>query len=309
MGLFDFLFESQESKAERIRQEEQARLKQERIDRVNWFKQQARIEKVSIFKNTIVEFCYVPPGQLHVDLRDWVIGPFVPKRPEKLRRITRGYWLSRTPITQGVWKAVTGKSPSSFEGNSNLPVESVSWDDCSDFVKKLDKGPVLDGVQYRFDFPTEAQWEYACRAGTSTNFAVEKYCHRQDHPSPVGQLPGNALGLQDMHGNVEEWCRDIFQWECDYELPVGDDPCLLHLTFAQPEPPAIRPRGWTPPPPPPAPIIQRVLRGGSWFADYDSTTRTREYWAQECWSGYANKATPDTRRNTVGFRLALVAST
>jgi formylglycine-generating enzyme required for sulfatase activity len=282
MGLFDFLFESEESKAAKLRQQELARQEQERARqekeshvRVDWFKQQARSEKVSIAKDTSIEMCYVPPGQFKM-------GGSIDVE------LSAGFWLGRVPITQAVWKAVTGQSPSHFEGNPDLPVESVNWDDCASFIGLLEKNVTLDGRKYRFDFPTEAQWEYACRAGTLGKYAVDRFWHSQKHPMPVGQLPGNALGLQDMHGNVWEWCLDCHQ----ERLPGGIDPCVLPPP--PPTPPAIRPRDWTPPPPP---SVSRVNRGGSWHLD-----------AAYCCSSNRRRSSPDLRNYYFGFRLALVPS-
>jgi formylglycine-generating enzyme len=285
MGLFDFLFESEESKAQKLREEERARQEQERarqeqesLVRVNWFKQQARIESIPISRNTAIDFCFVPPGQFKMGDGQGQVDV----------KLSTGFLLSRVPVTQKVWKAVTGESPSHFEGNPDLPVESVSWDDCSRFIGLVNKGVDFGGTKVRFDFPTEAQWEYACRAGSTGEYAVEKFWCGQQHPSPVGQLPGNALGLQDMHGNVWEWCRDVYQ----ERLPGGDDPCVLPP--ALPEPPAIRPRDWTPPPPP---AVSRVRRGGSWNGA-----------AARCSSASRYYDGPDYRSSYMGFRLALVPS-
>ena len=283
MGLFDFLFESEESKAQKLRQEERARQEQERarqeqesLVRVDWFKQQARIESILISRNTAIDFCFVPPGRFKMG--DGQVDV----------KLSTGFSLSRVPVTQKVWKAVTGESPSHFEGNPDLPVESVSWDDCSRFIGLVNKGVDFGGKKVRFDFPTEAQWEYACRAGSMGPYAVEKFWCGEQHPFPVGQLPGNALGLQDMHGNVWEWCRDVFE----DRLLGGDDPCVLPPPL--PEPPAIRPRDWTPPPPP---DVSRVLRGGSW-----------NYGAAYCSSAFRYRYSPANHLINFGFRLALVPS-
>jgi len=125
-------------------------------------------------------------------------------------------------VTQEQWNAIMPFNPSEFKGEKNLPVETVSWDACQDFVKKLrDK----DRKAYRL--PTEAEWEYACRAGTTTPFCFgdtiftdqanydgnktygngEKGVFRQK-TTPVGSFPANAWGLHDMAGNVWQWCQD-----------------------------------------------------------------------------------------------------
>src|SRR5262249_43140137 len=131
--------------------------------------------------------------------------------------LTRGFYMGVYPVTQEEWQAVMGKNPSRFKGEKNLPVEMVTWDDCQKFIKKLqakDKG----GKAYRL--PTEAEWEYACRAGTTTPFHFGETISTEQanydgnsvygngnkgafrkKTTPVGTFPGNAWGLHDMHGN------------------------------------------------------------------------------------------------------------
>ena len=144
-----------------------------------------------------------------------------------------------------------GTNPSRFEGERNLPVECVSWDDCQIFCKRLQE---KDKKAYRL--PTEAEWEYGCRAGTTTQFFFGKtissheanYCAEavfgngkkglyREKPTPVGSFPANAFGLHDMHGNLFEWCQD---WLGEY-----------------PQNHVVDPQG-------PSVGDHRVLRGGSW---------------------------------------------
>ncbi len=165
--------------------------------------------------------------------------------------LSRGYWLGIHPVTQPQWQAVMGSNPSKFKGDT-LPVETVSWDDCQEFVKKLGQK-----TGKRFRLPTEAEWEYACRAGTATPFHFgetistdqanyngnytygkgKKGVYREK-TTPVGSFPANAWGLYDMHGNVWEWCRD---W---YGARPSDD-----IKDQQGENSGTA----------------RVLRGGSWY--------------------------------------------
>jgi formylglycine-generating enzyme required for sulfatase activity len=140
------------------------------------------------------------------------------------------FWMGVYPITQAQYQAVVGTNPSYSKGDT-LPVESVSWDDAVEFCEKLSQ---LTGRPYRL--PSEAEWEYACRAGTTTPFHFgEELTHEQANfnskqTSPVGIYPPNNFGLYDMHGNVWEWCQDV--WHDNYDgaptdgsawLTEGDD--------------------------------------------------------------------------------------
>ncbi|MBB1487152.1 formylglycine-generating enzyme family protein [Oceanospirillum sp. D5] len=136
--------------------------------------------------------------------------------------LTQGYWLADTCVTQQLWQAVMGENPSNFKGEQN-PVEKISWLDCWQFIQKLkEQYPAL-----RLTLPSEAQWEYACRAGTATPFSFGSQIHSDqanfngNYPYndgkkseyrqttiPIKSLPANPWGLYEMHGNVLEWCQD-----------------------------------------------------------------------------------------------------
>jgi len=165
--------------------------------------------------------------------------------------LTKGFYLGVFTVTQEEWQAVMGNNPSVFKGEKNLPVETVSWDDCQQFIKKLRE---KDKKPYRL--PTEAEWEYACRAGTTTpyhfgetistdranyngnlDYRTGKIGIYRQKTTPVGSFPANAWGLHDMHGNVWQWCQD---WYGDY-----------------PKQELVDPTG-------PEKGEKRVLRGGSW---------------------------------------------
>jgi uncharacterized protein (TIGR02996 family) len=137
--------------------------------------------------------------------------------------LTQGFFLGVHPVTQAQWQAVLGSNPNCFQGE-NLPVDSVLWEDCQEFCQKLGE---QDGQHYRL--PTEAEWEYACRAGTTTPFhfgatintdqATYDGCYTSGQSktgddrkktTPVGRFPANAWGLFDMHGNVYAWCQDAY---------------------------------------------------------------------------------------------------
>lgn len=167
--------------------------------------------------------------------------------------LTTGFWIADTTVTQLVWKTVIGNNPSRFKGN-NLPVDSISWDQASEFLDKFNE--TLD--QPFLTLPTEAQWEYACRAGTLTPFSFGEHVTSEevncdgtlpyngakaskDRRVTVDEklLPLNAWGIYGMHGNVWEWCQD---WYVDnYEKLPDIDPKGSVSGHA------------------------RSLRGGSWF--------------------------------------------
>lgn len=182
--------------------------------------------------------------------------------------LSEGFWLAETACTQELWKAVMGNNPSEFQGDK-LPVECVSWDDCNKFMNKWNKEVMVGWLS----FPTEAQWEYACRAGTTTAFSFgETITQNQVNYAGEGavevkSLPCNSWGLYEMHGNVYEWCSD---WYGKYNSakiidPVGD----IGGTY-------------------------RVLRGGSW---YDSWGIVR--------SAFRDDDVPGNRNAVVGFRFCL----
>jgi formylglycine-generating enzyme required for sulfatase activity len=190
--------------------------------------------------------------------------------PQHPVTLTRGFHLATRPVTQAQWRAVMGTDPSMFRGDEH-PVENVSWDDCQEFCRRLGE---KHGGRYRL--PTEAEWEYACRAGTAGPFhfgttltpGQANFDGRDGHggtTTPVGSFPANAWGLHDMHGNVHEWCAD---WYADYPAGHADDPAGPGTGDA------------------------RVLRGGSWFS---------APWY--CRSAYRHWADPATRAGPLGFRL------
>jgi formylglycine-generating enzyme required for sulfatase activity len=148
--------------------------------------------------------------------------------------LTKPFYLGKYEVTQEQWQAVMGNNPSKTKGPKN-PVDSVTWNDCQDFFKKLNPKIAASGKSGRL--PTEAEWEYACRAGTQTPYffgddekqlddyawyirnGPPKTIHR---PHPVGQKKPNPWGLYDMYGNVTEWCADWVGSQYYEESPVTD---------------------------------------------------------------------------------------
>lgn len=213
------------------------------------------------------------------------------------------FWIGKYPVTQAQWRAVAALSPigkpldpdpADFKGG-NRPIEQVSWDDAMEFCKRLSRH-----MQQEYRLPTEAEWEYACRAGTTTPFSfgptitpdLANYApvdgehngcrwsgtygkgptgYYRQQTTEVGVFPANAFGLYDMHGNVWEWCLD--HWHETYEGGPRDGSAWL-------SPGADK----------------RILRGGSWF-----------YFPDLCRSAFRNRRSPDTRFNRIGFRVACKA--
>ena len=197
------------------------------------------------------------------------------EKPVHTVTISNDYYIGETEVTQGLWKAVMGSNPSDFKNGDNYPVEEVSWDDCKDFINKLNQ---QTGQNFRL--PTEAEWEYAARGGKSggTKYSgsnnindVAWYTGNADEEThPVKSKSPNELGLYDMSGNVFEWCQD---WSGDYPSGSVTDP----VGSSSPQP-------------------FRVLRGGSWNDDG----------ARYCRVSARNGSTPSSRYNRGGLRLALV---
>ena len=160
---------------------------------------------------------WIPPGRFTMGSPSDELD----RHPEEQQRqvtLTQGFWLADSEVTQGLWEAVTGGSPSAAHGDPQRPVEQVTWHDCERFIAELNRQvPGLGAA-----LPSEAQWEYACRAGTEGAQAgdFEAMTWHQGNsasaPQAVRQRTPNAWGLYDMHGNVWEWCAD---WHDDEVKP------------------------------------------------------------------------------------------
>ncbi|MBQ7590715.1 MAG: formylglycine-generating enzyme family protein [Verrucomicrobia bacterium] len=238
------------------------------------------------------------PGGVYLDL-NWIEpGTFTMGSPsDELGRsddeiqhkvtLSKGYWLGKYEVTQAQYKAVMETNPSHFTGDNN-PVDSVSWEEAMAFCTKLTEIEQAAGrlpFGYEYTLPTEAQWEYACRAGTTTalnsgkNLSDKNKCPEMDEVGwydgnssgkthPVGQKQPNAKGLYDMHGNVLEWCLDWYK----IGYPIND---------------VTDPTG-------PDTGTYRVNRGGSWWG-YASSSR----------SAFRGNGSPSDAYSWVGFRVAL----
>jgi formylglycine-generating enzyme required for sulfatase activity len=223
-----------------------------------------------------------PKKKFTVDLGGGVTMEFILIRPGSFTMgsnkvthkvtLTKPFYLGKYEVTQEQWEKVMGNNPSQFKGAKN-PVERVSWNDCQSFVAKLQEK--VSGQTFRL--PTEAEWEYSCRAG-----ATGDYCYGDDRGSlaeyawydgnanntthPVGEKKPNAWGLYDMHGNVWEWCAD---WYGEYSATAVDDPQGTSSGAG------------------------RACRGGDWF-HYAGLCRTTDRYNSD----------PTSSNNIIGFRVA-----
>ncbi len=203
--------------------------------------------------------------------------------------LTRGFYLGKHEVTQTQWKKVMGTNPSNCKG-ADRPVEMVSWNDAMEFCKKLTEmekkaGRVPQGMAYQL--PTEAQWEYACRAGTTTvyswgdSISSKNASYDRDYDdgtTPVGKYPANPWGFHDMHGNVDEWCAD---WYDDYPSGAVTNPEGLASGSSR-----LRRIGRA-----------RVHRGGYGFADGTYLRSARR-----------DRLTPGSHLNILGFRVGFLPS-
>ena len=142
--------------------------------------------------------------------------------------LTKDYYMGETQVTQALWKAVMGDTPSNSKGD-NRPVEQVCWGDCQDFICKLNKKLSSQLGNMKFRMPTEAEWEFAARGGNkskgfmfsgSNNLDDVAWCSRNETEDVATKLP-NELGLYDMSGNVMEWCQDKYKYDSDKRVCRG----------------------------------------------------------------------------------------
>ena len=235
--------------------------------------------KMSVTVGDIVQvFRWVPEGTFVMGSPKGETGRWDDEGPQHEVVLQQGYWLGETPVTQALWEAVMGENPSEYK-SADRPVETVSWDDCLAFITKLNG--LVPGLDARL--PTEAEWENACRAGTTTATWVGDlngdgvrapildavawyYGNSSEGTRPVRGKQPNPLGLYDMLGNVYEWCSDYFG---PYAAARQTDP-----------------RG-------PTEGSPRVIRGGSWLSNAGSVRAAHRH-------DYA----PQYRSDDLGFRLA-----
>jgi formylglycine-generating enzyme required for sulfatase activity/outer membrane protein assembly factor BamB len=245
----------------------------------------------------------VPAGEFLMGARDTDPGARDDEKPQHRVRITRPFYLGRYEVTQAEYARVMGASPSFFsrtgpgsartsgQDPDRFPVEQASWHDAVEFCRRLSAVPAEGQAGRLYRLPTEAEWEYACRAGTTTAFHFGEACSSTQAnfngtdpygaaaPGPfllrtaaVGSYAPNAFGLYDMHGNVWEWCADWYGADYYKASPAED-------------------------PPGPAVGSSRVIRGGDWRAE-----------GSDCRASFRNADMPAGRYYVTGFRVAMTAA-
>lgn len=196
--------------------------------------------------------------------------------PRHLVKISKAFFMGKYEVTQAQWSEMMNNNPSEFKDDIR-PVERVSWNDVQVFIQKLNTQEKTS----KYRLPTEAEWEYAARAGSEKSYGfrgdanvLSQYAwfrkNSEGETHPVGQLKPNAWGLYDMHGNIHEWCQDWFDRKYYSQSPSND------------------PSG-------PSPGLAKVLRGGDWGS---------EGWYCRCAS--RSLSSPDRRSSRLGFRLIRV---
>ena len=231
---------------------------------------------------TGMEFVFVPGGVFEQGCGDWISGCSNDAKPP--RKVTlHGFWIGKYEVTQTQWKLVMGTNPLQPRPGERYPIERVSWSDVQEFARRMREG--ISAGQYAL--PTEAQWEYACRAGGqrrqygtasgkldlhSANYGTEQCCGRDARDgyleaARVGSYPPNGLGLHDMTGNLWEWVQDTYDEQAYVKSPVTDP-------VQQSKSPV------------------RVTRGGSYMSSPGMSRCTDR-----------KSIDPDTRDFDLGFRL------
>jgi len=235
----------------------------------------------------------IPPGTFRMGSPEEEPGHQPHEGPVHTVTITLPFYMSMTPVTQAQYEQVMGKNPSHFNrwhaGGPDHPVEQVKWDEALTLCTRLSSRPEERELGFIYRLPTEAEWEYVCRAGTTTAFAFGAMLIGQQarymgsdssqfqrvggaggKTAPVGSYMGNPFGLLDMHGNVLEWCADWYAANYYENSPITDPPGPRHGKM-------------------------KVVRGGSW-----------SQFPSECRSATRMGQPPDKATNTIGFRVVLM---
>ncbi len=235
-------------------------------------------------KKTGLEMIYISAGLFTMGSRDTENRRGMEEGPAHQVVLRRHFYIGKYEVTLGLWKKVTDTFPG-MSNDENAPVHHVSWDDCSAFIARLNGiiGLSKQVTKYEFRFPTEAEWEYACRAGSTTPFAnggstsqdLEKLGFFRKNSSflmRVGKKTPNGWGLYDMHGNVAEWCEDI--WHPNYESAPSSGKAWKEGDASE----------------------FRIFRGGSYYGEWNECRSASRSGQKRAW-----------KDNAVGLRLVLAA--
>jgi formylglycine-generating enzyme required for sulfatase activity len=242
-------------------------------ENIHQISHQGRCFTENLGKDIVLEMVYIPSGSfLMGDLPEEYYKCCMPQHSVTVLAFSIGKFA----ITQAEWLAVMDHNPSANLGSDRLPVDNVSWDDTTEFCQRLSRST---GRKYRL--PSEAEWEYTCRAGTTTAYSWgneidRRFANYFDFDSqaewgtkPVGSYDPNVFGLYDMHGNVFEFCQD--RWHCNYENAPTDGSAWIEAEQ----------------------LDQIVIRGGSF-----------DYYEDNCRSSYRTDTCRDYRYQGTGFRVA-----
>ncbi len=241
-------------------------------------------EKKPIINTIGMKFVYIPPGKFIMGSSEYDFSSMLQiEAPKHKITLTKGFYIGVTEVTQSQWRAIMGNKLSKFSDcGDDCPVEMVSWNDTQAFIKKLNQKEGTD----KYRLPTEAEWEYAARAGTTSAYIWGNFddCSKANYGCCVVGLsdscenknPGktmrassfapNAWGLYDMAGNVSEWVQDMYTKDAIGMSTEQTDPIMVFGSH-------------------------RILRGGAYLS------------GEEVRSAYRQAASPDTRTSFVGFRL------
>ena len=236
---------------------------------------------VEVTNSIGMKLLLIPPGEFLMGSPESEEWRRVAEGPQHRVRITKPFYLGVFEVTQSQWESVMGSNPSNGIRDADSPVENVSWEYCQEFIRRLNERSEEQGEVYRL--PTEAEWEYACRAGSTTRYYFGDDASMLGNYSwhlgtsggrthPVGGKKPNSWGLYDMHGNVWEWCSDWYGENYYANSPVDD------------------PQG-------PATGSARVERGGDWCSG-----------ARQCRSSYRGGYDPAYTYGLQGFRLSRTVS-
>jgi formylglycine-generating enzyme required for sulfatase activity len=287
----------------------------DRGEEINRQSKSAQYFTVDLGDGVTLDMVYIPGGTFMMGSPTTEKGRYDTESPQHQVTVLP-FYIGKYPITIAQWQAVMGNNPAHFKDNTNNPVEQVSWDECIDFCIELSKK--TPGLSFRL--PSEAEWEYACRAGTTTPFhfgqtltsqlanynatytyANESKGEYRQKTTPVGSFYPNAFGLYDMHGNIWEWCLD--DWHDNYNGAPTDGTARFNDIDFQQAVNKVNANGvsmlWY--------DLDRIktnrnnsqlLRGGSWVLN-----------PQNCRSAYRDYSNPDSRSYYVGLRVVASSRT